>query len=263
MTRTLLAALTIAGISRAAGARAAGQAPAVPQPTARLSAKAEAPIDLTGYWVSIITEDWRWRMVTPPKGDYMSIPINEEAKRVGDAWNPAKDVAAGLQCKSYGAAAIMRVPGRLHITWQDDNTLKVETDAGMQTRTFHFGNWKAPAGKPTWQGDSVAEWVTTGDRDVNGEMQAGMKRPDFGSLKVVTTHMRPGYLRKNGVPYSGDAVMTEYWDLYKEKNGDQWLVVTSTLHDPKYLQIDYITSPNFSREADGSKWDPTPCSATW
>ena len=65
--------------------------------------RAAAPIDLTGYWVSVITEDWRWRMVTPPKGDYASLPINMDAKKVADAWDPAKDEAAGEACKAYGA----------------------------------------------------------------------------------------------------------------------------------------------------------------
>ena len=123
--------------------RRARRAPAAPPPRR----KAAAPVDLTGYWVSVITEDWRWRMVTPAKGDYASMPINAEAKKIADAWDPAKDEAAGEQCKSYGAPAIMRVPGRLHITWQDDNTLKVETDAGTQTRLFHFGDWKPPGGR--------------------------------------------------------------------------------------------------------------------
>ena len=97
-----------------------------------------APEDLTGYWVSIVTEDWRWRMVTPAKGDYTSVPLSPAGRKAADAWDPAKDTAEGNQCKAYGAAAIMRVPGRVHITWTDDNTLKVETDAGTQTRTFHF-----------------------------------------------------------------------------------------------------------------------------
>ena len=103
------------------------------------------PIDLTGYWVSVVNEDWRFRMVTPAKGDYKGVPITREALQIVNAWNPAADEAAGNQCKSYGAAAIMRVPGRIHITWQDDNTLKLETDAGMQTRLFQFG---APAAPP-------------------------------------------------------------------------------------------------------------------
>src|SRR5258707_248088 len=146
-------------------------------PAPVFSPKAAAPIDLTGYWVSIVTQDWRQRMVTPPRGDYESVPINVEAKKIGDAWDPARDEAAGDQCKSYGAAGLMRIPGRLHITWQDDTTLKVEMDAGEQTRLFHFGAWKPPSGGATWQGESVARW----------EMQAGQQNaggaPTSGSLK--------------------------------------------------------------------------------
>ena len=90
------------------------------RPRRRRHRKRPHPIDLTGYWVSIVTQDWRQRMVTPPRGDYESVPITVEAKKVGDAWDPAQDEAAGEQCKSYGAPALMRVPGRAHITWQDD-----------------------------------------------------------------------------------------------------------------------------------------------
>src|ERR1700685_2252960 len=95
--------------------------------------KAAAPIDITGYWVSLVTEDWRYRMMTPAKGDFPSIPANAEGRRVAMAWDPAKDEAAGDQCKSYGAGNIMRTPGRLHITWDNDTTLKVEMDNGVQT----------------------------------------------------------------------------------------------------------------------------------
>jgi len=236
----------------------AGQTAGAATPAAPPTAKAATPIDLTGYWVSVITEDWRWRMVTPAKGEYASVPMTAEAKKMADAWNPEKDEASGEACRSYGAAALMRVPGRVRITWRDDNTLKIETDAGSQTRLFHFGNWHPALGrKPTWQGDSVAEWETVAGRGADGP------RPAFGDLKVVTTNMRPGYLRKNGVPYSANAVLTEYWDLYKEKNGEQWLVITTYVDDPVYLQQTYITSPNFLREPNGSKWDPTPCSAKW
>src|SRR5437763_2352244 len=93
---------------------------------------AQAPrarVDLTGYWVSVVTEDWRWRMVTPIKGDFASIRLNAEGRRVGLLWDPSKDEASGEACRAYGAASIMRVPGRVHITWQDDRTLKIETDA--------------------------------------------------------------------------------------------------------------------------------------
>jgi hypothetical protein len=237
--------------------------------TAPPTAKAAAPIDLTGYWVAVITEDWRWRMVTPAKGDYASIPITPEAKKAGDLWDPAKDEAAGEQCKSYGAPALMRIPGRLHITWQDDNTLKVEVDAGTQTRLLHFGDGKASQGAPTWQGDSLARWETPqAQAGGNGNAQVTAS-PKSGDLKVVTNHLRPGYLRKNGVPYSGNALLTEYWDLMTERhlsaahNGEQWIVITTIVADPQYLQIPWITTLHFRKEADGAKWDPQSCSARW
>ena len=114
----------------------AQQAPPAPAPPP--TARSLAPIDITGYWVAVITEDWRWRMMTPPKGDYASLPLNNEGRRVADTWDLAKDESAGLACKPYGIGNIMRMPGRMHITWQDDNTLKAEFDAGTQTRLLHF-----------------------------------------------------------------------------------------------------------------------------
>jgi hypothetical protein len=220
------------------------------------SPKAAAPIDLTGYWVSVVTEDWRYRMITPSKGDYQSVPMNPAGIKAADAWDPAKDEAAGEQCKSYGAAAIMRVPGRIHITWQDDNTLRIETDAGTQTRLLHFGAWKAPGGDPTLQGDSVAQWEA--QRMGRG---AAAPPPKSGDLKVVTTHMLAGYLRKNGVPYSANAVLTEYYDVIRGVDGNMWLAVTSMVDDPAFLRMSFITSSNFKKQADGSGWDPSPCSS--
>jgi hypothetical protein len=172
---------------------------------------------------------------------------------VADTWDPAKDEASGEQCRSYAAPGLMRLPIRLHITWQDDNTLKLETDLGMQTRLFHFGNWKSAGGAATWQGDSVAKWDPPHGR--------GGMPPQ--SMTVVTKNMRPGYMRKNGVPFSAGAVLTEYFDVAKEPNGDQWLIDTIILDDPLNLQVPWTTPIQYKKEPDGSKWDPTPCSATW
>jgi hypothetical protein len=243
---------------------AAAQTPAAPAPPP--TPRAAAPIDLTGYWVSIITEDWRWRMVTAPKGDYASIPLNAEAKKVADAWNPDADEKAGEQCKAYGAPGVMRIPGRLHVTWQDDTTLKVETDAGLQTRLLHFGDWKSPGGAPTSQGDTVASWETprpgAGQRipASNPGSATTPPPPTAGNLKTVTTNLRPGYLRKNGVPYSDKTTVTEYWDLLKRATGEQWIVITTVVEDPTYITNRWITSLNFKKEPNGSKWDPSPCS---
>jgi hypothetical protein len=233
-----LATLLSAAILPHASGQGRG-APAGPPSTS----KASAPIDLTGYWVALVTEDWRWRMLTPPKGDYSRVPLTEPARKIADAWDPAADEAAGNQCRSYGAAAIMRIPARFHITWQDENTLRVDSDNGMQTRLFHFGSPPASPGERTWQGNSTAEW----------------QRP--ASLKVATTNMRSGYLRKNGVPYSESASVTEYFDIAPIPNGGQALLVTTIVEDPQYLQGPYIVTSQFKKEGDGSKWDPTPCTA--
>ncbi|HLK49396.1 MAG TPA: hypothetical protein VKT49_14745 [Bryobacteraceae bacterium] len=208
----------------------------------RSSAAAAAPLDLTGYWVAFVTEDWRFRMITPRKGDYQAVPMTPEARKIADAWDPAADEAAGNQCKAYGAGAVMRLPARFHITWQDDNTLRVDTDAGMQTRLFHFGARPPSPGARTWQGYSTAQW-------------------DAGALKVVTANLRSGYLRKNGVPYSENAAVTEYFDVAPLPGGGQVMLVSTIVDDPLYLQQPFITSSQFKKEADGSKWDPTPCTA--
>jgi hypothetical protein len=195
-------------------------------------------------------------MVTPAKGDYDGVPLNGAGRKLADAWDPAKDEAAGEQCKSYGAAAISRVPGRLHITWQDDKTLKVEADAGTQTRLFHFDGKPPAAAAATWQGFSSATW----EHQAGGGF--GPPAPGSGgSLKVVTAKMRPGYLRKNGAPYSADAVVTEYFDALKEPDGEQYLIVKTLVDDPQYLAAQFITSTHFKKEPDGSKWHPGPCVA--
>ena len=241
--RAVLATLIVLAATTVGAQQGRGTAPATPQ--------AAAPIDLIGHWVAVISEDWRWRMVTPAKGDYASVPITQAAKDTADQWDPAKDVAAGEQCKSYGAPGVMRAPTRLRIGWLDERTLKVETDYGMQTRLLSFVA-RAPSPMRSWQGDSLGQWETPGGRGP----------APGGNLKVVTTNLRPGYLRKNGVPYSADATYTEYWDIFTGGR-EPLLVITSIVHDPRNLQTDWITSLNFQKEADGSRWDPTPCSATW
>jgi hypothetical protein len=236
-----------------------------------------APIDITGYWVALVTEDWRYRMLNAPKGDYYSIPLNAEGKRVADTWDAAKDIAAGKQCLSYGAPNIMREPARLHITWANDSAIKVEIDAGKQTRLFQFGAITG-AGEPGMQGTSVALWqtpqsiraytskISAQDPNTPGFRDASMASPPpppdtrklGGTLKVVTTRIKPGYIRNNGVPFSANAVLTEYYDIHKT-NGAEYLVQTQVLEDPRYLNAPWVVSNHFRRESDGSKWDPQPC----
>ena len=254
--------------------RGAGAAPAAaPTP------QAAAPIDLTGYWVAIVNEDWRWRMVTPPKGDYASVPMSPEGRKLADSWDTSKDGS----CLAFGAAGLMRMPTRLHITWENDNTLKIDTDNGQQTRRLVFNKSAAPPAAKSLQGFSVAEWErfappgrgggggggggaapAAGAPPTGGQAPAPAAPPTpagprFGNLKVITTQLSGGWLRRNGVPYSEDTTMTEFFDRFAAPDKAEWLVITTIVNDPKYLAQDFVTSTHFRREPNAAKWDPTPC----
>jgi hypothetical protein len=263
VTLSTLAAVVLALGGAAHAQRGNAQPPA--------TARAAAPIDLAGTWVSIVTQDWRWRMVPPPKGDYRGIPMTPDAYKVAAAWDPARDEAAGEQCRSYGAPALMSVPGRVRVSWQDAETLKVETDAGTQTRLLRFGGQPAsPRAPRSWQGDSVAEWqVPRGNVPLNlrpADRTPGVPAPAIdkgGVLTVVTTNLRPGYLRKNGIPYSENTVLTEHWEVFVRENGEQWLTITTVVEDPRYLRQPRLIAIPFKKEPNDAKWEPTPCSARW
>ncbi len=282
------------------------------------SAQAAATNDLTGYWVRLVTEDWRWLMAVPPKGNADSIPISPAGRAILDAWDPAKDEAEGNQCKGYGAGAISRIPTHAHVTWQDGNTLKWETDQGMQTRLFKFGpaaqeaaqEAEANPGSKSWQGLSIATWEPTaggrgggpggpgggpaggfpggpaGGAGPAGALPPGLPAPPAanaianagpppngappvagrgaaqnGWLKVVTTNLKSGYLRKNGLPYSEKATVTEYFQPTPETYGIRYMIVTTIIEDPEYLTGSLITSSNYKKLAETNNgWDPQPCS---
>ncbi len=278
--RWLRAAAALASAGLALGGAAQ------PPPQAPRSPRAAAQADLTGVWVAQITEDWRWRMITPPKGDYASLPLTALGRQVADRWDPAADAAAGEQCRAFGAGGLMRLPTRLRIAWADDTALRVEADAGRQVRTLQFGRAAPAEAAPSWQGYSVAEWLgvpppvnpfgglvaptqeaaaaRAGGAAAGGPAggspgAAGVSPPTArGSLKVVTTHLKPGYLRKNGVPYSDRAVVTEYYDRLP-MFGNDYLQVVTVVTDPVYLTTPFVVSNHFKHEPDDSSWNPTPC----
>jgi hypothetical protein len=213
--------------------------------------QAQAPFDITGTWVPLITEDWRNRMVTPPKGDYESVPISAAGRKVADTWDPAKDEAAGQQCKAYGAPSIMRLAGRVRFSWENPTTLKVDTEAGTQTRRLLFGN--PAAAERSLQGRSVATW----------ENLAGGRggQPRTGTLKVVTTNLLPGYLRKNGVPYSANTIVTEWYDMVMLPGNEPLLVVNTEVTDPENLNQPFLTSTHFKKLPANATFTPEPCTA--
>lgn len=229
-----------------------------------LSAREAAPIDITGHWVALITDDWVYRMITPAHGDYSYVPLNAEGRRVADTWDQARDAAAGEECKAYAAPAIMRLPSRIEITWEDDETLRLDIDTGMQTRLFNFDP-DAPRGPRSWQGFSAAAWEYSGD----SSRRRGFYRlsgslgdvGQFGSLRVDTSNLRAGYLRRNGVPYSEDAEMAEFFNLITEDDGTQYLVIQAFVKDPQYLTQHFVRTLQFKREPDGSLRSPLDCDA--
>jgi len=223
-----------------------------PPPTSRAS----APIDLSGVWVSIVNEDWRWRMITAPRGDFPGLPLSPAGRALAMAWDPKTDGS----CKAFGAAALLRMPTRVRISWADDSTLKIETDNGQQTRLLHFDAARRPT-PPSLQGDSVAEWQRTlpPNNPFGINFPGGPPPPPGGSLRVMTTNLTGGWLRRNGVPYSARTTVTEYFDRFPSPDKSEWFVVTTQVVDPEYLLGRLVTSSHFRRESDASKWSPKPC----
>ena len=166
-----------------------------------------------------------------------------------------KMMRPAISAKHTALPPSCQYPGRFHITWENDTTLRIDSDAGTQTRLLHFDGAPPESGEPTWQGYSAAKWeYATGQRATTPVQERE------GNLNVVTTRLRPGYLRKNGVPYSANAVVNENYQRIKSPNGDDWLIVTTIVEDPMYLSSPYITSTNLKRIADGSGWNSVPCS---
>ncbi len=267
----LLAAMSLVILGGINVAHAA-QPPAQPPRTPR----AAAPIDLTGTWVAVITEDWRFRMVIPSRGDYASVPLTDAARQVADAWDPEKDKADGNACRAYGVGNIMRMPTRIKISWTGDNALRIETDAGKQVRDLSFVSANvvtvrqelnnATGGgniRPDARGQEAertgAAAAAAGPRTLQGASRAEWER---SNLKVTTTNHTGGYLRRNGVPYSDSAGITEYYYRYAAF-GDEWLTVSTVVEDPQYLRQPFLTSSSFKKEANDSRWAPADCVSEW
>jgi hypothetical protein len=289
----LAAALSLSQAALAQGPRGA-RGPRMPQ-----NGEQAAPIDLTGYWVSVVTEDWRWRMLTPPHGDYASVPLNPVGKKIADSFDPSRYAPGQIDCRAYGAAGLMRMPTRVHISWADSNTLKLQSDWGEQTRMIHFipghpvgvammgddsnmpppgmageggpgGRQDAAPAAPSPQGTSIAIWQLPYQINANvGER--GVQRGGFGfargpaaplpggDLRVVTFNLAPGWLRRNGVPYGAHTRMVEYYQTFTDPTGKKWFDVTTNVEDPEYLTAPFITSDDFRSEPDGANWAPHPC----
>jgi len=196
-----------------------------------------APLDLTGYWEPLITEDYKLRMHGVKKGDYNGIALTDAAKAIADRYRPDAGAEELLldKCVPHGAVRILFTDTRLHIT-RDNNVITTELEAEGQTRRFYLDNRKWPGGELQWQGHSIAY-------------------PDGKSmLTVITRHMRPGLLRSNGIPYSEEAVLTEHYT----RHGDYFTVI-QVVEDPGYLTEPFITSTSFRKIPKPDDWQMGSC----
>jgi hypothetical protein len=226
-----------------------------PGPLDTRNPRERAPIDITGQWVAVVNEDWRWRMVTPPVGDTSSLPINERGRAAAVAWNLGRDTAEGNLCKAFAGPGLMRQPTRIRIDWEDADTLRLDFDAGRQVRRFEFAS-QLPAER-SLQGFSEAQWFRqTQSRGVFGQRTP----PERGSLVVNTTQLAGGYLRPNGVPFSERATVREFFNTFAlPGEAGTWLIVTTVVDDPEYLTTELVMSSQFKKETSRGGWNPRPC----
>jgi glyoxylase-like metal-dependent hydrolase (beta-lactamase superfamily II) len=134
------------------------------------------------------------------------------------------------------------------------DTLRLQFDAGNQTRMLHFA--PQTAHERSLQGDSTAKWF----RQTQSRGVFAANTPTTGgSLQVVTRNMTAGYLRPNGVPYGENATVKEYFNTFASPDVGAWLVVTTVVVDPDYLTTDLIMSTQFKKEANRSHWNPRAC----
>ncbi len=213
---------------------------------------------MTGYWVSVVTEDWRWRMLVAEPGDVENgIPLNQAGRELAEAWRP--DGNELESCLVFGGAGIMRYPGRLYISWENEETLRMDFSAGEQARLLHFNDTDASSNTASsLQGYTSANWYK--ERQTRGMGFGGPVRSfEGGNLRSVTQNLTPAFLQRNGVPYSDQATIESSYKVIDAPNGDRWLIITSVVNDPVYLQQHWITSTNFKYEENGDNWDPISC----
>ena len=198
-----------------------------------------AEADLSGFWGPRVHEDHKYRWEGPEHGEYDGLPLTAEAYAIADAWDPMEYYRPENQCSPMGITMILRIPGNVHISYEDENTLRIDSEIFGMTRRVYLDARPREDGPLTWGGHSLGEW-------------------EADTLKVVTTHMLPGTghggLRRNGVPTSADMVMTEYFLRH-----DDYLSTIQIVDDPQYLLEPLIRSVTFRQLPDVAELGPWDC----
>jgi hypothetical protein len=193
---------------------------------------AAAQVSLAGDWASLFHEDQPERAPGPELGDYLGLPISDAARRYADAWDSGRLTIPEHQCRAHVAPYILRGPaGGVRIWEEKDPTtqavvaIKMFINTYAQTRTFWMDGRPHPSESAplTWQGFSTGQW-------------------EGNQLVVTTTHVKQGWVRRNGLPMSPKAVHTERFI----RHGDR-LVHTGFLQDPVYLAEPLVKTEDFVR----------------
>ena len=201
-----------------------------------------AQVDLTGEWNPRFHEDQPERIPGPEIGDYLGLPISDAARMRAEIWDASLLTLPEHQCKPHPSDYGIRGPANLRI-WKE-----IDRES-QQLIAYHTHiSWMAPErtiwmdGRPhppdyaahTWQGFSTGKW-------------------DGNTLTVTTTHLKIGWIRRNGVPRSDRATVTEHFIRH-----DDHLTVVTIVDDPVYLTEPFIRSTDFILDLN-QQIDPYPC----
>lgn len=183
--------------------------------------------DITGFWDSMLTEEYRIRLYGPEAGEIDGLPLNERGRQAALNFDPNEYYKPENQCRKHGGAYVMRGPFAKQFVYEDDGTLLIRIELEAQTRRIYLDGREPPSDEHTGLGHSVGRW-------------------ENGILTVTTTQMTPYYHRRNGVPYSENAVMTEHFILHD----DDYLTLIVKVDDPEYLTEPLVRTLSFKRLPD-------------
>jgi hypothetical protein len=206
-----------------------------------LSVPAFAQVDFSGEWAPRFYEDQPERVAGPELGDYLGLPVTDAARMRADTWDASIQTLPEWQCRPHSADYIWRGPSNLHITKEVDPVTREITAFHAEwlrsvDNIYYLDGRPHPSANAahTWGGFATAKW-------------------EGNILTVNVTHLKEGYIRRNGMPRSDLATVTEHW----MRHGN-WLTVVTIVNDPVYLTEPFIRSTDYELD-QRQQVPPYPC----